>query len=146
MIAHDLQNSLQSIAGLTYFFKAKYASALDQVEPRWWGIMEESIYSIKLLLTCWITRGRVFLKILLTHSKNFGHGVSSRSCSTKYPNLLTRLKIPSQSVADSVKFSSCIVNIITNLFDTMPNGGILTVTQSYNQFPRHRCWNEQRDL
>ena len=50
MIGHDLRNPLQSIAGATYYLKAKYASALDQRGIEMLEIIEESIsYSNKII-------------------------------------------------------------------------------------------------
>jgi signal transduction histidine kinase len=129
MIAHDLRNPLQSIAGATYYLKAKYASTLDQRGTEMLGIIEESInYSNKIITDLLEYSREITLELVPTTPKTFMGMALVRVHVPPNIQIVDKTQDTIAVSADSTKLARVFVNLITNAFDAMPNGGILTVT------------------
>jgi signal transduction histidine kinase len=128
MIAHDLRNPLQSIAGATYYFKAKYAPALDQRGTEMLGIIEESInYSNKIITDLLEYSRETTLELVPTTPKTLMGMALVRVHVSPNIQIVDKTQDTIVVSADSVKLARVFINLITNAFDAMSNGGILTV-------------------
>lgn len=134
MVGHDLRNPLSSMSAATYYLRSHYGSQMDNTGRDMLSAMEKSIdYSDKIV------------KDLLDYSRDIKLETEVTTPHSVLATSLGLLKVPPnvkvidncpetpKVTLDVGKVSRVFVNLITNAFDAMPNGGTLTITtQSTN--------------
>jgi len=129
MIGHDLRNPLTSIQGATYYLKTKHVDKMGNTEKEMFKTIEKSIeYSDKIITD------------LLDYSRVIKLDFETITPKQLMSNILSIIQTP-QNIevqnltkdhpvieVDISKMSRVFANIIKNAFDSMPNGGTLTVT------------------
>jgi signal transduction histidine kinase len=129
MVGHDLRNPLSSISVATYYLKSHYGSKMDDTGKEMLSAIEKSIdYSNKII------------KDLLDYSREIKLDLEATTPHEVLAASLSLIKVPSniklvdncadtpKVMLDVGKISRVFVNLITNAFDAMPNGGTLTIT------------------
>ncbi len=129
MIGHDLRNPLTSIRGATYYLKTKFADKMGNTEKEMFKTIEKSIeYSDKIITD------------LLDYSRVIKLDFETITPKQLMSNVLSIIQTPNNIEVQNLtkdhpvikvdisKMSRVFANIIKNAFDSMPNGGTLTVT------------------
>ncbi len=128
MVGHDLRNPLTSMRGAVYYLKAKHNSQLDDKDKLMFETIEKSIdYSNKII------------NDLLDYSREIKLNPESATPKSLIANTLLLVQ-NSQNVniidssedtymvrVDKTHMVRVFVNLVTNAFDAMPNGGTLTI-------------------
>jgi PAS domain S-box-containing protein len=135
MIGHDLRNPLTSIRGAVYYLKAKHASSLDEKDKVMFETIEKSIdYSNKIVNDLLDYSTEIVLetepanpKMLLTEAR----GIVSLPTNVKIVDITQ--EVP-QIMVDKVKMTRVFVNIMRNAFDSMPEGGTLSVRSQLSNY------------
>ena len=129
MVGHDLRNPLSSMSAATFYIKNHYGTLMDDTGREMLSAIEKSIdYSNKIV------------KDLLDYSRELKLDIEAASPRSIADAALSMVKVPSnvkllenlpdtpKLALDVAKVSRVFVNLITNAFDAMPNGGTLTIT------------------
>ncbi len=129
MIGHDLRNPLTSIRAATYYLKTKNAEKKSPIEKEMLKTIEKSIeYSDKIITD------------LLDYSRIIKLDIETITLKQLISNVFSVTQIPENIAikdltkdhgaikADTNKISRVFSNIVKNAFDSMPNGGTLTIT------------------
>lgn len=128
MVGHDLRNPLAGIKNATYILKKNYEAKMDEKGNTMLKTIDECInYSDKIV------------NDLLDYSRELRLEFDGATPKSLLKNALGTVKVPDniQIVdvtkdspnfkADIGKMNKVCVNIIKNAFDSMPNGGSLTI-------------------
>lgn len=133
MVGHDLRNPLSSISAATYYLKNHYGSQMDDTGREMVAAIEKSVnysnnmvkdlldYSREIKLEAEITTPRLLMDSALSMVKVPAKIKLIDNCGA----------MPMISV-DVPKVSRVFVNLLTNAFDAMQNGGTLTVSDRKN--------------
>jgi signal transduction histidine kinase len=128
MIGHDLRNPLQGIAGAAYYLKARSSSKLD----------DKGRVMVETIETC-IERSNKIINDLLEYSKEIRLDVEGANPKSIVESTLSQIQVPSTIEIDDQtcdepnlridkgKIERVFVNIVRNAFDSMPEGGKLTI-------------------
>lgn len=129
MVGHDLRNPLSSISAATYYLKSHYGAEMDETGRDMIAAIEKSIdYSNNMV------------KDLLDYSKEIKLEEEKTTPRLLLDSALSMVEVPSKIKVidncgnipmvsvDVAKVSRVFVNLITNAFDAMPNGGTLSIT------------------
>ncbi|MCW3984463.1 MAG: ATP-binding protein [Candidatus Bathyarchaeota archaeon] len=129
MVGHDLRNPLSSISAATFYLKNHYGALMDDTGRDMLSAIEKSIdYSNKIV------------KDLLDYSREMKLEIETATPRSILDMALSMVKVPPhikleenledtpKMSVDVAKVSRVFVNLITNAFDAMPNGGTLTIT------------------
>jgi PAS domain S-box-containing protein len=129
MVSHDLRNPLSSMSAATYYLKNHYGEQMDETGKDMLQAIEKSIdYSNKIV------------KDLLDYSRDIKLELEATTPHALLAASLGLIKIPvNVQLVDNCsddprvnldigKISRVFVNLISNAFDAMPNGGTLTIT------------------
>ena len=128
MIGHDLRNPLQGIAGAAYYLKARSNSKLD----------DKGRAMVETIETC-IERSNKIINDLLEYSKEIRLDVEGTNPKSIVESTLRQIQVPSTIEIDDQtrdepnlridkgKIERVFVNIVRNAFDSMPEGGKLTI-------------------
>jgi PAS domain S-box-containing protein len=129
MVSHDLRNPLSSMSAATYYLKSHYGGQMDDTGKEMLQAIEKSIdYSNKIV------------KDLLDYSRDIKLELETTTPHSLLATSLGLIKVPPNvelvnNCSDDPKFtvdvgkvSRVFVNLITNAFDAMPNGGTLTIS------------------
>ena len=129
MVGHDLRNPLTSIRGAAYYLKSKYSDEMSTTEKEMFKTIESSIdYSNKIISD------------LLDYSKNIKLELEAVTPKIVLSSAFSLVQKPSNILVNSLvedapefkvdvgKLDRVFTNIIKNAFDSMPNGGTLTIT------------------
>lgn len=129
MVSHDLRNPLSSMSAATYYLKNHYGGQMDETGKEMIQAIEKSIdYSNKII------------KDLLDYSREIKLELEATTPHSLLAASLGLIKIPANiELVDNCsdnpainldvgKISRVFVNLITNAFDAMPDGGTLTIT------------------
>lgn len=128
MVGHDLRNPLTGIRGAVYYLKTKHAATLDEKDKAMFETIEKSIeYSNKII------------NDLLEYSREINLMREKTTPKMFLANAISLVQIPENiSVIDATedkpiiqvdvnKMNRVFINLIKNAFDSMPNGGTLTI-------------------
>ncbi|MBS7249936.1 MAG: PAS domain S-box protein [Candidatus Freyarchaeota archaeon] len=128
MVGHDLRNPLTGIAGAVYYLKKKLASNMDEKTAEMFELIEKDIqYSNKIV------------EDLLEYSREIQLELVKTSIKSVVDDALSLVGVPSNVrvskvviddpvvMVDVEKMKRVFVNIIKNSFDSMPEGGELTI-------------------
>jgi len=129
MVGHDLRNPLTGIKGAVYYLKTKYGAEADLKTKEIFETADKAIdYSNKII------------NDLLDYSRNLTLEPVNTTPKALLKNALSLVEVPErikivdategkrEIKADTMSMSRVFINIITNAFDAMPEGGTLTVT------------------
>jgi PAS domain S-box-containing protein len=129
MVGHDLRNPLSSISAATYYLKNHYSAVMDDTGREMIVAIEKSVdYSNNMV------------KDLLDYSREVKLEVETTTPRLLMDSALSMVKVPARvKVVDNcgnvpmisvdvAKVSRVFVNLITNAFDAMPDGGTLTIS------------------
>jgi PAS domain S-box-containing protein len=129
MVGHDLRNPLSSISAATYYLKNHYGTVMDDTGREMIVAIEKSVdYSNNMV------------KDLLDYSRELKLEVETTTPRLLMDSALSMVKVPARvKVVDNcvnvpmisvdvAKVSRVFVNLITNAFDAMPDGGTLTLS------------------
>jgi PAS domain S-box-containing protein len=128
MVGHDLRNPLTSMRAAVYYLKTKHSSKLDNKDKLMLESIEKSIdYSNKIITD------------LLDYSREIRLKPESATPKSLIENAFLLVQTP-QNVkivdasedtyavqADKTHMVRVFVNLVTNAFDAMPDGGTLTI-------------------
>jgi PAS domain S-box-containing protein len=129
MIGHDLRNPLTSIRGATYYLKTKYADKMGNTEKEMFKTIERSIEYSDKIITDLLDYSRVIKLDLETITpKQLMSNVLSIIQTPQNIEVQNLTKDHPVIKVDMSKMSRVFANIIKNAFDSMPNGGTLTIT------------------
>jgi len=128
MVGHDLRNPLSSISAATFYIKNHYGTLMDDTGKEMLSAIEKSIdYSNNIV------------KDLLDYSREMKLDIEVTTPKTLVKTALSMVKVPPnvkvienlennpQVSLDVAKVSRVFVNLLTNAFDAMPNGGSLLI-------------------
>ncbi len=128
MVGHDLRNPLSSISAATYYLKNHYNEKMDETGKEMITAIEKSVnYSNNMV------------KDLLDYSREIKLEREATTPRRLLDNAFSMVKVPPQVRVvndcgdtpqlnlDVDKAGRVFVNLITNAFDAMPDGGTLTV-------------------
>ena len=132
MVAHDLRNPLQGIAGATYYIKTKNKDVLnDPATEKMFDLIQKDLnYSDKIVSD------------LLDYSREIKLDYSSSSAKKMIANSLSMVVVPENVEVfnflqdgpnikvDVEKMNRVFINLTKNAIDAMPDGGRLTFEQS----------------
>jgi PAS domain S-box-containing protein len=129
MVGHDLRNPLSSISAATYYLKNHYSPVMDDTGREMIAAIEKSVnYSNNMV------------KDLLDYSREIKLDAGTTTPRLLMDSALSMVKVPSKvKIVDNCgtvpmisvdvdKVSRVFVNLLTNAFDAMQNGGTLTVS------------------
>ncbi len=129
MVAHDLRNPLAGIRGATYILKKNYKEKLDEKGSGMLKVIDNCVdYSEKIVKDLLDFSGEIKLNKTKTSPAKLVDSAltaSSTPANIQAVNEVTdRTPIP----VDNIRIERVFVNLITNAYDAMPNGGQLKVT------------------
>jgi signal transduction histidine kinase len=128
MVGHDLRNPLQGIVNATYYLKKNYAPKMDDNGREMIKNIEQGI-----------KRSNKIINDLLEYSKDMRIEITETNPKSLLESSLHQVEVPAtveiidqtqvQPILklDKEKIERVFINLITNAFDAMPNGGSLTI-------------------
>jgi PAS domain S-box-containing protein len=127
MVAHDLRNPLQGIAGATYLLKQESLTAREKTELL--QLVEENIeYSDAIVRDLLDYSGEIHLKLVETTPKSI---TSQAIQAIKVPEKIAVEDSSEDHItlrADPDRMKRVFINLIENAIDAMPQGGALTIS------------------
>ncbi len=133
MIGHDLRNPLTSIRGATYYLKNKYANQITPTENEMFKTIERSIAYSDKIITDLLDYSRVIkLELETVTPKALLKNVFSVVQAPENVVINDLTKDSPEIKVDSSKIIRVFANIVKNAFDSMPNGGSLSIMQKKN--------------
>ena len=129
MVAHDLRNPLQGITTAVYFMKRTTQQSGDEKTTATLKSIDDAVkYSEKIVRDLLDYTGDKKLDITETDP----HSIINQSLSgiiiPERIELIDRTQIKPKVYVDLDRIKRVIMNLVTNAFDAMPNGGTLTIT------------------
>jgi len=129
MVGHDLRNPLTSIGGATYYVKTKFSPKTDKKTIEMLELIEKGVeYSNKIVNDLLAYSGEIRLELLETTAKSV---IEDVLIFVKIPENIRILDLTEDDPmirVDVEKMKRVFANIIRNAIDSMPEGGILTIT------------------
>lgn len=128
MVGHDLRNPLQGIVNATYYLKKNYAPKMDDTGREMIQNIEQGI-----------KRSNKIIDDLLEYSREMRIEITETDPKSLLAASLHQVKVPAtveiidqtqiQPILklDKEKIERVFINLITNAFDAMSNGGSLTI-------------------
>ncbi|MCZ2855854.1 MAG: GAF domain-containing protein [Candidatus Bathyarchaeota archaeon] len=129
MVGHDLRNPLTSIGGATYYVKTKFSPKTDQKTIEMLELIEKGVeYSNKIVNDLLAYSGEIRLELLETTPKSATEDVLTLVKIPENIRILDLTEDEPKIKVDVEKMKRVFANIIRNAIDSMPEGGILTIT------------------
>jgi PAS domain S-box-containing protein len=134
MVAHDLRNPLQGISNVIHCLKKISRNAgnekLASLVP---SIVEALTHAEKIVSELLDYSGDVRLELSESNPKSLVKQALSRMVIPDNISLIEKTRTNPIIRVDSDKMTRVIVNLITNAFEAMPNGGILTIVSKESE-------------
>jgi PAS domain S-box-containing protein len=128
MVGHDLRNPLSSISAATYYLKNHYSEKMDETGKEMIAAIEKSVnYSNNMIKDLLEYSREIKLEREVTTPRRLIDNAFSMVNVPPHVKIVDDCSDTPQLNLDVAKASRVFVNLITNAFDAMPNGGTLTV-------------------
>ena len=128
MVAHDLRNPLQAVSAAAYYVKkATKQLGNEQVASMLQRIEDSVKYSEKIVRDLLDFSANIKLELSETDPHSIVNQALSRLILPANIEVVDRTQNKPKSRLDVDRISRVIVNLVTNAFDAMPDGGKLTV-------------------
>jgi len=129
MVGHDLRNPLTGIAGAAYYLRTNWGRMTDEKSMQMLSLIEKNVeYSNKIIDDLLEYSAEIYLEVAETDPKSLvGEALALAEVPKKIRVLDSTEKKPRMQV-DLQRIRRCLVNIIDNAVEAMPQGGKLTIT------------------
>jgi len=128
MVGHDLRNPLTGIDGATYYLKTKFGSEMDEKTREMFEIIEKDIECANNIITDLLEYSReIRLEMAETNPKSIMKETLSMIKVPENIQVLDFTQSEPKIEVDAERIQRVFVNIIQNAFDSMPEGGKLTI-------------------
>jgi len=128
MVGHDLRNPLTGIDGATYYLKTKFGSEMDEKTREMFEIIEKDIEYSNNIITDLLEYSReIRLEMAETNPKSIMKETLSMIKVPENIQVLDFTQSEPKIEVDAERIQRVFVNIIQNAFDSMPEGGKLTI-------------------
>lgn len=129
MVAHDLRNPLQAIAGSVHFVKKATKGIDNEKMTSVINCIESSVkYSDKILKDLFDYSMEIRLELSEVDPKSVVRDALARIVIPDGIDVVEKVSCEPRICVDIDKLRRVVVNIVSNAFDAMPKGGKLTIT------------------
>jgi len=127
-IGHDLRNPLTGIIGAIYYLKKKVYSKLDEKSRKMLEIIEKDVEYANNIVNDLLEFSREYhIQPTLTTVRELIEKTISKVKVPENVKIINRTSYKHKILVDPSHIQRVFINLITNAFDAMPNGGTLKI-------------------